>query len=73
MTEAAKIPEWGFYQKKGLQPMRPYVPGEDLYGVSVSSEDTPEEGGMIAMNVSNPADVWYVAKAFFEANYEEYK
>lgn len=59
------------YRKKNLQPMRPYIPGEDLTGVSVSPEDTPEEGGMIAINEDNPADQWYVAKAFFETNYEE--
>ena len=58
-----------FYREKALQPMRPYAPGEDLAGVSVSAEDTPELGGMIAVNPSNPADKWYVAKAFFEANY----
>ena len=33
------------YRKKNVQPMRPYVPGEDMSGVSVSAEDTPEEGG----------------------------
>lgn len=59
------------YRKKNVQPMRPYVLGEDLSGVSVSAEDTPEEGGMIAYNPDNPADKWYVAKAFFEANYVE--
>ena len=58
------------YRKKNVQPMRPYVVGEDLSGVSVNKEDTPEEGGMIAVNPANPEDKWYVAKAFFEANYE---
>lgn len=58
------------YRKKNVQPMRPYVPGEDLQGVSVSAEDTPEEGGMIACNPSNLADKWYVAKEFFLQNYE---
>ena len=33
------------YRKKGVTEMRPYVPGEDLSGVSVSETDTPEEGG----------------------------
>lgn len=60
-----------YYKKKGLQPMRPYILGEDLTGVSVNKEDTPEEGGMIAMNPKNPEDRWYVAKKFFEDNYEE--
>jgi len=59
------------YRKKNVQPMRPYVPGEDLTGVSVSDEDTPEEGGMIAINASDESDRWYVAKQFFEDNYEE--
>ena len=58
------------YRKKAVQPMRPYVPGEDLTGVSVSDADTPEEGGMIAKNPNNPADQWYVAKQFFLDNYE---
>lgn len=59
------------YRKKGVQPMRPYVPGEDLAGVSVSAEDIPELGGMIAHNAADPTDRWYVSKEFFEANYEE--
>ena len=59
------------YRKKHLQPMRPYIPGEDLTGVSVNKEDTPEEGGMIAVNPQNPEDKWYVGKAFFLHNYEE--
>lgn len=59
------------YRKKEPQWMRPYVPGEDLTGVSVSPEDTPERGGMIAVNPKNKNDQWYVAKQFFEDNYEE--
>lgn len=59
------------YRKKALQPMRPYIPGESLATISVSSEDTPEEGGMIAINPENPNDQWYVAKDFFFKNYEE--
>jgi hypothetical protein len=59
-----------FYRKKTQQPMRPYIVGEDLTGVSVSPEDIPREGGMIAINITNPADQWYIDKAFFEANYE---
>lgn len=59
------------YRKKGLQPMRPYIPGEDLTSISVNKEDTPEEGGMIAVNPMNQEDRWYVAKDFFNNNYEE--
>ena len=57
------------YRKKGVTEMRPYVPGEDLSGVSVSETDTPEEGGMIARNAKNHDDQWYVAKQYFEDNY----
>ena len=58
------------YRKKSIQPMRPYIPGEDLTGVSVSDEDNPKEGDMIACNPENPNDKWLVDKAFFDANYE---
>lgn len=58
------------YQKKGVQAMRPYIPGEDLTGVSVSEEDTPEAGGMIAIGADNEAR-WYVSKDFFDQNYVE--
>ena len=59
------------YRKKGTQLMRPYVVGESLEGVSVSAVDKPEAGGMIAVDRSNPKDMWYVAKDFFEKNYEK--
>jgi hypothetical protein len=62
--------EFKNYRKKSIQPMRPYIPGEDLTGVSVSAADTPEDGGMIAVNPANQNDRWYVAKAFFQENYE---
>lgn len=58
------------YRKKNLQEMRPYVPGEDMTGISVNKEDVLEEGGMIAVNANNPEDRWYVGKKFFEDNYE---
>ena len=58
------------YRKKAVQPMRPYIPGEDLTGISINKEDMPEPGGMIAVNPSNSEDQWYVGKQFFENNYE---
>lgn len=58
------------YRKVGVQPMRPYIQGESLEGISINKEDTPEIGGMIAHNPKNPEDKWYVAKKFFEENYE---
>ena len=60
-----------YYLKKNVQPMRPYVPGEDMEGISVSDTDVLEEGGMIATNVVNPRDRWYVAKQYFLDNYIE--
>ncbi len=62
--------EFKNYRKKAVQPLRPYVPGEDLTGVSVSERDTPEVGGMIAQG-KEPNDRWYVSKDFFNDNYEE--
>ena len=59
------------YRKKNVQPMRPYVLGEDMTGISVSPQDTLEIGGMIAINPENEEDRWYVAKKFFEENYIE--
>jgi len=62
---------WKKYREINDLVMRPYVPGEDLTGISVNKEDTPEEGGMIARNAKNPQDQWYVGKAFFADNYAE--
>lgn len=61
---------WKKYRKTTIQEMRPYILGEDLTGISINPEDTPEEGGMIARNADNHKDQWYVSKAFFEKNYE---
>jgi len=44
-----------------------------MTGISVNKEDTPELGGMIAVNPANNEDRWYVAKQFFETNYVEVK
>ena len=60
---------WKEYRKVATQEMRPYIPGEDMKDISVSPEDTPEKGGMIARNVKNHKDQWYVAKSFFQENY----
>ena len=61
---------WSYYRRKGLAEMRPYVPGESL-GFSVNPVDTPELGGMVARNPKNHEDQWYVAKQYFEDNFEE--
>ena len=58
------------YRKKALQPMEPWTPECNMEGVSVAEVDTPEIGGMVAVSPSNPKDRWYVAKDFFNENYE---
>lgn len=47
-----------------------WTPDYDMTGVSVWEGDTPEIGGMVAQNPKDATDRWYVAKAFFEENYE---
>ena len=61
---------WRAYRKRGIQMMRPYVPGEDLSHVSVSPRDTPKEGDMIAVG-DKPNDLWLVSAEFFHEKYEE--
>ena len=66
-----QVNEFKQYRRKGLAEMRPYVPGEDLLGVSVSAaDDPPNDLGMIARNPKNHADKWYVAKKYFEDSFE---
>lgn len=60
-----------WYRKKGFTPMRPYIPGEALDGVSVSDGNIPENGGMIAVDPTDVTDMWYVSKEYFQKNYEE--
>jgi hypothetical protein len=63
--------EWTQYRRKGVAEMRPYCPGEDLTGISVSDVDHPPAlGGMIARNPLNETDQWYVARQYFEDNFE---
>jgi hypothetical protein len=58
------------YRRKGIAEMRPYFVGETLHGVSISKEDIPEPGGMVSRNPDNHDDQWYVAKEYFEKNFE---
>ena len=68
--EREGIEMWKQYRRTGLSEMRPYVVGEDLTGISVSDEDTPKEGDMIARNPKSYEDQWLVAKEYFEDNLE---
>lgn len=62
------------YRRTQVTELRPYVPGEDTSGISISDVDrkagSPKEGDMIARNPTNHADQWLVSKAYFEANFE---
>ena len=73
----AELSRWNKYRRKGLAEMRTHIPGEDMAGISVSPEDRQSvfvmgaPGGMIARNPANHADRWYVAKDYFEENFEQ--
>lgn len=80
MPDEPLTPPWAYYQRKGLSEMRPYVPGENLSGISVSEPDMnhlaycqdagTNPGGYVARNPKNHADQWYVAQVYFEENLE---
>ena len=66
------------YRRTQIAEMRPYIEGEILGDrVSVSKSDqeagSPKVGDMIARNPANHDDQWLVARAYFEANFEEMK
>lgn len=58
---------WEKFRKTAMQEMRPYVPGEDLRGVSVPDEDTPSLGGKIARG--QDGERWYISEKFVRNNY----
>ena len=70
--------EFKQYRRKNIAEMRPVVFGEDLTGVSISDpdkklkEDLPNvfAQGYIARNPQNHEDEWYVAKDYFDVNFE---
>lgn len=64
-----ETPEWLKFQRSGVIEMRPYVEGESLDGISVSEQDTPAHGGMIARNPDNHVDQWYVAADYYMSRY----
>jgi hypothetical protein len=62
------------YRRKQIAELRPYEPGEDLAGVSVSAADqkagSPKTGDMIARNPKNHVDQWLVEAKYFADNFE---
>lgn len=66
--------EFTQYRRKQIAELRPFVPGENVDMISISSEDTkagsPKVGDMIARNPKNHADQWLVAAVYFADNFE---
>lgn len=68
--------DWNQYRRTNIAEMRSYVPGEDLSKISVSGPDAALLGseefdkGFVARNPQNHDDQWYVARAYFDANFE---
>ncbi len=62
------------YYRKQIAELRPYVLGEDLDRVSISTADreagSPRVGDMIARNPKNHDDQWLVAAQYFADNFE---
>lgn len=73
-NERKTMSEFKKYRRKQIAELRTWEPGDDMTGVSVSSEDTkagsPKSGDMIARNPKNHADQWLVAAAYFADNFE---
>lgn len=70
MTEEVNnVVFWEKYEPAGQIEARPYLPGEDLSDVSVSDEDDPSEGDMIARNPDNKDDKWLIDEEYFDKNY----
>lgn len=61
---------WTAYRRTGVMLMRPYEPGEDLSNISVSQQDHPKAGGMIAQNPENALDQWYIDPTHFVNRFE---
>ena len=61
------------YRRKQIAELRPYVPGENMEGISISEADklagSPKLGDMIARNPRNHEDQWLVAAQYFKDNF----
>lgn len=63
--------EFKQYRRKRIVEMRPYVIGEDLsYTVVPSTYDPIKDMGMIARNVDNHYDQWYIPRSNFNNDFE---
>ncbi len=65
--------EFKNYERHQIGELRPYTPGEDMTGISISDPDreagSPKLGDMIARNPKNHADQWLVAQQYFRDNF----
>lgn len=70
--------EWKQYRRTNIAEMRAFVPGEDTSKFSVSEPDRQLcvndidefQRGFVARNPQNHAEQWYVARAYFDVNFE---
>ena len=70
--------EFKRYRRTNVAEMRAFVPGEDTSKLSISEADRELclrdidefQRGFVARNPENHADQWYVARAYFDANFE---
>ena len=64
------------YRRTQIADIRPYEPGENMDGISVSTADaeagSPKPGDMIARNPKNHADQWLLAAKYFADNFEPF-
>lgn len=69
------MPEYKQYRRTQIAEMADWAPDFDMTNVSISAPDvkagSPKEGDKIARNPVNHDDKWLVAKAYFEANFEQ--
>lgn len=66
--------EFKQYRRSQIGELRPYIEGDNLDRVSISTADkeagSPKLGDMIARNPKNHADQWLVAAQYFADNFE---
>jgi hypothetical protein len=67
--------EFTLYRRnRNTTEMRPWVPGEDMKGVTISAEDkkagSPKDGDMIARHASKADEKWLVSRQDFSDGYE---
>jgi hypothetical protein len=66
--------EFQRFRRKQIAELRPWVPGDDMAGVSISDADrangSPKRRDWIARNPADHSDKWLVAEQYFKDNFE---